>query len=141
VLSVVPNLLPLAATGAIRAAYDPSLDIASACSFAICLGIAVDDTIHFLTRFRHEREAGRDVSSAVHQTFVTVGGALIMTTVVLVAGFGSVMLSELPTHFLFAAMACSTIATALLGDLLILPALLACFPGKSGVETGSESER
>ena len=64
-----------------------------------------------------------------------------MTTVVLVAGFGSVMLSELPTHFLFAAMACSTIATALLGDLLILPALLACFPGKTGVEALSKSER
>jgi len=141
VLSVVPNLLPLAATGAIRAVYDPSLDIASACSFAICLGIAVDDTIHFLTRFKHERDEGRDVSSAIHQTFVTVGGALIMTTIVLVAGFGSVMLSELPTHFLFASMACTTIATALLGDLLILPALLACFPGKSTVETGSESER
>lgn len=141
VLSVVPNLLPLAATGAIRAAYDPSLDIASACSFAICLGIAVDDTIHFLTRFKHEREAGLDVSSAIHQTFVTVGGALIMTTVVLVAGFGSVMLSELPTHFLFAAMACSTIATALLGDLLILPALLACFPGQSSPTGDDKTDR
>ena len=128
VLSLVPNLLPLAATAAIRAAWDQSLDIASACSFAICLGIAVDDTIHFLSRFRHELEEGHDVSESVRRTFVTVGGALIMTTVVLVAGFGSVMLSNLPTHFLFAAMACSTIATALLGDLLILPALLACFP-------------
>ena len=141
VLSLVPNLLPLAATAAIRAAWDQSLDIASACSFAICLGIAVDDTIHFLSRFRHEREEGHGVSESVRRTFVTVGGALIMTTVVLVAGFGSVMLSNLPTHFLFAAMACSTIATALLGDLLILPALLACFPGKTPTETEAESER
>ncbi len=140
-LSLIPNLLPLAATGTIRAFYDSSLDIASACSFAICLGIAVDDTIHFLSRFKHEREEGHEVSQAIHQTFVTVGGALIMTTVVLVAGFGSVMLSDLPTHFLFSAMACTTIATALLGDLLILPALLACFPGKSPAETELESER
>jgi predicted RND superfamily exporter protein len=52
-LTVIPNIFPLVATGAMRACIDTSLDIASACSFAICLGIAVDDTIHFLMRFRH----------------------------------------------------------------------------------------
>jgi|GEM_PF-3029300 hypothetical protein len=51
-----------------------------------------------------------------------------MTTVVMIAGFGSVMTSQLPTHFLFAAMASTTIGAALLGDLIILPALLVCFP-------------
>lgn len=127
ILSLIPNLFPLVATGAIRACIDTSLDISSACSFAICLGIAVDDTIHFLMRFRHESELGNDVETSIRNTFMTVGSALVMTTVVMVAGIGSVLSSELPTHFLFASMACATIGSALLGDLVILPALLACF--------------
>ncbi|MDA1013403.1 MAG: efflux RND transporter permease subunit [Planctomycetota bacterium] len=128
-LSLIPNIFPLLATASIRAAVDTSLDIASATSFAICLGIAVDDTIHFLTRYRRERAEGRDVPTAIRQAFVTVGSALVMTTVVMVSGFASVMTSQMPTHFLFASMACSTIGAALLGDLVILPALLSWIDG------------
>ncbi|MGZ0164613.1 MAG: efflux RND transporter permease subunit [Planctomycetales bacterium] len=138
-LSVIPNIFPLVATGAMRACIDTSLDIASACSFAICLGIAVDDTIHFLMRFRHEREQGHDVETSIRRTFVTVGSALVMTTVVMVAGIGSVMTSELQTHFLFASMACATIGSALLGDLIILPALLTQFAGRDPSSTNSET--
>lgn len=126
-LSLIPNLFPLVATGAMRAAIDTSLDISSACSFAICLGIAVDDTIHFLTRYQYERSLGRDIETAIHNTFLTVGSALVMTTVVMVAGLGTVLTSQLPTHFLFASMACSTIGAALIGDLILLPALLRTF--------------
>jgi predicted RND superfamily exporter protein len=132
-LSIIPNLFPLVATGAIRAIIDPSLDVSSACSFAICLGIAVDDTIHFLSRYQYERKLGYGVDEAIKRSFVTVGSALVMTTVVMIAGFLTVMTSSLPTHALFGAMASTTIATALLGDLIILPALLACFPGKSPI--------
>lgn len=130
-LSLIPNVFPLLATASIRAAIDTSLDIASATSFAICLGIAVDDTIHFLSRYRHERSLGRDAPTAIRHTFMTVGSALVMTTVVMVSGFASVMTSQLPTHVLFAAMACSTIGAALIGDLVILPALLAWIDGDS----------
>ena len=130
-LSTIPNVFPLAATASLRAFFfGTSLDISSACAFAICLGIAVDDTIHFLIRFMHEREAGYEPPEAIHRTFVTVGSALVMTTVVMVSGFGSVMTSSLPTHFLFATMALTTIAAALVGDLIILPALLVQFPGR-----------
>lgn len=130
-LALVPNMFPLVATACIRASIDTSLDIASATSFAVCLGIAVDDTIHFLTRYQYERRHGSDVKLALHKSFMTVGSALVMTTVVMVSGFASVMTSSLPTHFYFASMACSTIAAALLGDLVLLPALLAWIDGSS----------
>jgi predicted RND superfamily exporter protein len=71
ILSIIPNVFPLVATGAMRACIDTSLDIASTCSFAVCLGIAVDDTIHFLMRFRHERELGHDVETSIRRTYVT----------------------------------------------------------------------
>ena len=50
-----------------------------------------------------------------------------MTTVILCCGFGTMLLSDLPGHRTFAAMACSTIAAAVIGDLIALPALLSCF--------------
>lgn len=130
-LSLVPNMFPLVATACVRASIDTSLDIASATSFAICLGIAVDDTIHFLTRYQYERRQGSDVQLALHNAFMTVGSALVMTTVVMVSGFASVLTSSLPTHFYFASMACSTIAAALIGDLVLLPALLAWMDGSA----------
>ena len=100
----------------------------------------MDDTIHFLSRYQHERELGHDVEEAIKRSFVTVGSALVMTTVVMIAGFLTVMTSSLPTHFLFGAMATSTIATALLGDLFILPALLAWFPGKRNIRPAETNE-
>ena len=63
-----------------------------------------------------------------------------MTTVVMVAGIGSVMTSELQTHFLFASMACVTIGSALLGDLIILPALLAQFADRDTSNPESTEE-
>lgn len=129
-ISIIPNVMPLAVSGALRLVIDESLGIASACSFAICLGIAVDDTIHYLNHFRHERSLGRSAQDANSHTFVTVGSALIMTTVVMSVGLATVMTSRMPPFVNFAAMGCATLGTALLADLLFLPALLTLFPGK-----------
>ncbi|MEE3373159.1 MAG: MMPL family transporter [Planctomycetota bacterium] len=129
-VAVIPNLFPLVATGGIRLFWNPTLDIASACAFTVCLGIAVDDTIHFLARYQHESTCVEGLSSALRRTFVAVGNALVMTTIVLVAGFASVFVSPLPTHHLFASVACTTIAAALFADLVLLPALLAAVPSR-----------
>ena len=65
----------------------------------------------------------------------------MITTIVLVSGFGSVFASTLPTHRLFAGVACTTIAAALLGDLVILPALLACWSRKPRGEASTPESR
>ncbi|MCR9198707.1 MAG: MMPL family transporter [Planctomycetaceae bacterium] len=129
-ISIIPNLMPLAVSGAIRLWLGSSMGVAGACSFAICLGIAVDDTIHYLWHFRHERRRGATALQANQATFVTVGSALLMTTVVMTAGLGTVLTSRLPPHVNFAAMAVTTLAVALPADLLFLPALLTLFPGR-----------
>ena len=87
----------------------------------------MDDTIHFLTRFLQEKELETSTSVAIKKSFRAVGAALITTTLVLVTGFASVLISELPSHRTFSLMACSTIITALIADLVILPAMLASF--------------
>ena len=130
-ISILPNVMPLAAAGTLRFIISDSLGIASACSFAICLGIAVDDTIHFLTHYRDERRLGRTPAEANRNTFLTVGSALVMTTVVCTLGLGTVLTSQMPTHVNFAAMGCTTLAAALVADLVFLPALLCLFPERS----------
>ena len=127
-ISIVPNLFPLVFTGTVLVAMGGALDFASVCAFTVCLGIAVDDTIHFLTRFQQSRHL--PLREAIRSTYLGVGTALVTTTVILVLGFGATMTSELPDHRMFASMACATIAAALAGDLIFLPALLVCFPGK-----------
>lgn len=126
-LSVVPNLFPLVFTASLLIATGQPLDMSSVCAFVVCLGIAVDDTIHFLSRFRQELDVDGDVEAATRRAFVGVGSALVMTTIILCCGFGTMLFSELPGHRTFAAMACSTIAAAVIGDLIALPALLSCF--------------
>ncbi len=84
--------------------------------YTVCLGIAVDDTIHFLTRYTEERKKCSDNRTAIHRSFTSVGGACIMTTLVLVCGFSTVFWSDTREHHIFATMG-ATIAFALIGDL------------------------
>ena len=92
--------------------------------FTICIGIAVDDTIHFMTRFRTEfRECG-DAQQAVTRSFRAVGKALVITTIIFVFCFGCCTISTIPMMKNFSYLACIGFAAALVGDLIILPALL-----------------
>ena len=126
-ISLVPNIFPLAVTGTYLVCTGQSLELVSVCAFTVCLGIAVDDTIHFLTRFTEESQLTSDRPEAIRRAFTAVGTALIMTTIVLVAGFSTVMFSDSRDHHIFASMGGLTIAAALFGDLVFLPALLARF--------------
>jgi len=125
-ISVVPNLFPLAVAGVYLVIAGQSLEIVTVCAFTVCLGIAVDDSIHFLTRYRErlkELGPGRQ-DQAIREAFTSVGTALIITTLVLVGGFSSVFFSDSREHVIFASMGTITIAAALFADLLILPAML-----------------
>ena len=128
-LTIIPNMFPLMFTGAVLAFTGQPLNVAAVCSFTVCLGIAVDDTIHFLTRYQLERQAGWNVEDALRRSFRTVGTVLVTTTLILVSGFSTVLFSELAGHRAFALMAVCTIAAALVGDLLFLPAMLNLFRG------------
>lgn len=129
-ISIIPNLFPLASTGFLLWAVGQNLEIVSVCAFTVCLGIAVDDTIHFLTRYREEQKRSDDTGEVIRKAFIGVGTALIMTTIVLVIGFSTALMSDSRDHRIFAMMGILTISTALLGDLLFLPALLLKFGPK-----------
>ncbi len=141
-ISIIPNMFPLAATGFLLWSVGQYLEIVTVCAFTVCLGIAVDDTIHFLTRFQEELELTGDRREAIRRAFVGVGTALIMTTVVLVIGFATALISDARDHRIFAMMGILTIGSALFADLLFLPALLLNYspgPDKEGQSSAHES--
>jgi len=126
-LSIVPNALPLAVCASSLVFLGMNLQVASAIAFSLCLGIAVDDTIHFLNRYRLELTRTADEREAVVQAFLSVGSALAATTAILLAGLAVLFLSDIPTTRLFAGLACAGLGAALLGDLVLLPAMLVAF--------------
>jgi predicted RND superfamily exporter protein len=126
-ISIVPNLFPMALTATFLVVTGRPLQMTSVIVFSICLGIAVDDTIHFIHRFQREMKIDGDVRASIRRSYRAVGSAMIMTSLVLTAGFGSLMTSDMPTTRLFSGLSCLTIASALVGELLILPAMLLAF--------------
>ncbi len=125
-LSVVPNTLPLLVTAAGLTLFGLPLQITSALTFSLCLGLAVDDTMHVLIRFRTANKYANNRQSAVTATIQHVGPALVITTLILLAGFTAMLASPLPGVRLFAALSALTLVTALIGDLMIFPAMLVC---------------
>ncbi len=134
-IAIIPNMIPLAAAGTFMVLANWPLDVVSVCAFTICLGIAVDDTIHFLSRYREELHQQPNRTLALQQAFLGVGTGMIMTTLVLVAGFGSVLISETRDHRVFASLGIITLLSALLCDLFLLPSLLAHFDKARSTDT------
>jgi predicted RND superfamily exporter protein len=124
VICLIPNIFPLVVISAYLFLTGRSLQTISVLVFTICLGIAVDDTIHFMTRFRTEfRECG-NAHEAVKRSFRAVGKALVITTIIFIFCFGICTISTIPMMKNFAYLACIGFTAALAGDLIILPALL-----------------
>ena len=123
--STIPNLFPILGTEAYLWASGAGLQLTTVIALTIAFGIAVDDTIHFLSHYLQERrEHGRNHLNAVKHTMERIGGAIVATTIILCAGTAIVAFSELPQVALFGTLFVITLALALLGDLFILPALL-----------------
>ncbi|HET6422206.1 MAG TPA: MMPL family transporter [Planctomycetaceae bacterium] len=126
-IALVPNIFPLVLCATWMVFTGQALEIVTVCCFTICLGIAVDDTIHFLTRFQEELPRSTDRKQAIRSTFEAVGTSMLMTTMVLVVGFFTVTFSDMRDQRIFATMGVFTMLTAMIGDLVILPALLAIY--------------
>ncbi|MEZ4828030.1 MAG: MMPL family transporter [Bacteroidia bacterium] len=87
IISMIPNIVPLILTGGVMGLFGIHLTTSTALVFVIAFGIAVDDTIHFLTRYKLEISLGRPVDVAVRNTILGTGKAMILTSIVLLGGF------------------------------------------------------
>lgn len=124
--SAIPNLFPVLGTEAWLYFTGQGLQLTTVIALTIAFGIAVDDTVHFLSHYLHSRrEEGRPHMEAVKHTLDRIGGAIVATTIILCSGVVIVTFSALPQVALFGTLFVSTLAFAVIGDLFILPALLA----------------
>ena len=124
-LSLIPNIIPAAMGFGLWALLVGEIGLAVSVVAAMSLGIVVDDTIHFLSKYlRARREQGLDPRAATRYAFHTVGVALAVTTVVLAAGFMILATSSFELNASMGLLTAITIVIALLVDFLFLPPLL-----------------
>tara|TARA_B100000683_G_scaffold275299_1_gene325601 strand:- start:1006 stop:1986 length:981 start_codon:yes stop_codon:yes gene_type:complete len=123
-VSLLPNCLPLIFTASFLVWTGEPLRLTSVLLFTVSLGIAVDDTIHFLVRFRREQAEGKSVDESIRNTITSVGAALIVSTLVLIAGFSASAISIMPHSQLFSKLACISVFIAFIGDVVLLPVIL-----------------
>lgn len=122
-VSIMPNLLPIAMAGTMLYLTGRELQFTSIIVFAIGFGIAVDSTIHMLNHYRQSRAIEGDAAIALANTVRAIGPALIISTIALMSG-GVTLLSPLPMAQLYGQLMLVVLATALVGDILILPGLI-----------------
>ncbi len=126
-IAMIPNLTPLVLTLGYMKLRGLDLNAGNAIVFVVGLGVAVDDTIHFLARFREELNGGRTIADAVASTLAASGRAIVLTSGLILAGLSVLLWSDFVPTRRFAELVCVTLGAALLGDLVLLPAALAAF--------------
>lgn len=126
-ISVLPNLLPLAVTLAVMPLWGYDLNTSTAIVFTITIGMAVDNTIHLLTRYRTLRREGRPQGEAIAETFHHTGSAVVASNLLLIGGFAILFTSDFEPVFRVAALTTTTIGAAMLAALWVLPGLLLLF--------------
>ena len=121
--SMVPNLLPLVALGGFAALVWDPVDSDTLIIAMMAIGIGVDDTVHFLVRYRLEASRTPDREQAISRTFAFAGRAIVTTTVILGLGFAPLALSDYTPMRLMGLLLPAVLVVALVADLLLVPAL------------------
>ena len=124
-LSMIPNLTPIILTLGLLGWFGVPIDLFTMLIGSIAIGLAVDDTIHFMHNYRRYHHETGDVKQAVRETLLSTGRAMFFTTIVLSLGFFLYMFAELSSLFRFGLLTGFTILVALLADFFLAPALLA----------------
>lgn len=133
IFSMIPNLVPILFMAAIMGIFDIKLRPTTAMTFAIAFGIAVDDTIHYMVRFRQELSMNNgDFIKANSETIFSTGNAIISTSLILGCGFLVMVSSNFLPSRDFGFLSAITMFGAIIGDLFFLPTMLRLIKPKTG---------
>jgi len=124
-LAMVPNIFPAIVIFGMMGWLGITVDIGSMMCASVALGVGVDDTIHFLRWFRRSRQDGMDRKGAIMNAYQRCGTAMMQTTIVGGLGLAVLALSSFTPTQRFGYLMLTLLSAALVGDLLLLPALLA----------------
>ncbi|MEH0758059.1 MMPL family transporter [Vibrio sp. 16] len=137
-ISVVPNMAPAIIGFGLWALLSGEINLGLSVVVTLTLGIVVDDSVHFLSKYQRARLQGQSAEQAVRYAFHTVGRALWITTVVLVAGFSVLAMSSFRLNADMGQLSALVIFIALVVDFIFLPALLMKFDTASYTEEQEE---
>jgi predicted RND superfamily exporter protein len=123
-ISMIPNILPIIFLSTIMVVFKMPLDMFTLLIGAIALGLAVDDTVHFMHNFRRYELKYNDVDKAVRLTLLGTGRAITLTSIVLALGFLVLTFSQMNNMFDFGVLTASAILVAVLADFFLMPAIM-----------------
>lgn len=129
-ISLIPNAFPIILNFGIIGALHIPLNTATALISVVAIGIAVDDTIHFLTEYSRNRNENLTLSQALHKTTIDKGLAITATSLILMLGFGVLLCSNFVPTISFGGLSALIMLTAWIGDLIVLPALMLTWHNK-----------
>jgi hypothetical protein len=139
-ISLIPNLVPAAVGFGLWGLLVGKIGLSLSCVASMSLGIIVDDTVHFLSKYlRARREKGLNSEDAVRYAFTTVGKALLTTSIVLIAGFLILSTSSFEFNSSMGLLTAIIIAFALLADFLFLPTILMKIEGETNENSVQEA--
>ncbi len=127
IISLVPNIAPAIIGFGLWALISGEINLGLSVVVTLTLGIVVDDAVHFLSKYQRARMEGKSAEEAVRYAFHTVGRALWITTVVLVAGFSVLAMSSFRLNSDMGLLSAIVIFIALVVDFILLPSLLMIF--------------
>ena len=139
VISLIPNILPAAIVYGAWGFLVGEVNQAAAMTFSISLGLVVDDTVHFLTKYIKARHAGKTSEESIYYSFSTAGAALLVTSAAIIAGQMVLMLSSFVPNQTMAIMLSSILGIALLLDFSILPPVLLLIDKKKEAKQAAKS--
>lgn len=134
IIGLLPNILAASMILGLMGFFGIPLDMMTITIAAIVIGIGVDDAIHYLHRFKQERESGTSTAEAVVNTHASTGKALYFTSFTVIAGLSVLMFSRFMPTVYFGALAALAMVLALTANLSVLPALLVTFYKSNGGE-------
>ncbi len=131
IATLIPNIMPLIFIAAIMYLGNINLNVSTAIIFTIAFGIAVDDTIHYMSKLKLELHSGKSFLYALKTASITTGKAITVTSIILVSGFITLLSSSFASTFYVGLLVSITLFLAVIIDLVVLPALLITIGGTS----------
>ncbi len=123
-IATLPNILPILVVFGLMGWFGISLSMVTGLVASIAVGLAVDDTVHYLVRYNREFKRDLNKDRAIRDTIHSVGRPILLTTLIISLGFSILVFSQFKPTATFGVLMVMTMSAALVGDLILLPALM-----------------
>ncbi len=140
-IAMIPNVVPILVSLGVMGYFGIALDSMTCMVASIAIGLAVDDSIHFVSRIRRRLDAGLPMRESLEEATIEVGRALVYTSITLCLGFGVMMIATFVGIFYFGLLCTLTVAVALVADLLLLPVVFRWYGGLGDGANAVEADR